>query len=640
VAAFTLWATLTPLDRTAIPQQCTPDPVTGKLYMAQKLTRSGTTVDDLTIGEYQTPTGTMGFPMSFPGGGHGDVLTVENVGGVVFLGFWYTTLNAAQTAVVDSTWVRVPFVANTTMNAAAALAYASTPPAQTAPTPGGWLQGETIWGARTYRSYGGAYDANGAIYTDIPPYVQIIEGGRIVGRVDTSKLGRDSKNVPIGGRLEPEGIAVYISGTTVNLLYGMAIRRKGSYQLQLYLYPIDVLTVPPPPPGAILGTGTLSRFLVCDSLSLAVVGQLQPSAFELTDVIDGPGTAALALPLNPSQKLRLEGLTRPRMRFLAVVDTGGVVLWCGPFTKRGTFSAGAVNVQAIDWRGWFYRAQLRPGWNGIANSLIALKVVNTEQTTILSNLAKYALADPAAPRIIVDPPTASGVRRDFSSPVMDRTIGDMMDEISGRERGADWWTYGVLSDDQTKVTPHLAFGFPERSSRRVPIRLEWRDGTGGNVSDVSWPDTDEGSTRVWAVGTGDPPAQVVTKDQFPELLTGTELLWEGKVGPLDGVTKKATAYEYAYAKVQEARRLEGTAEFGVSEERLKFSTYTVGDRARVILDNGWDVHDIPAARITQRTLKGGRKVPIEQRLTVDLGDQTYPDAGGTPGLPVDVAATP
>jgi hypothetical protein len=244
------------------------------------------------------------------------------------------------------------------------------------------------------------------------------------------------------------------------------------------------------------------------------------------------------------------------------------------------------------------------------------------------------------PAITIDTPPTTGVKRDYSAALLDRPIGEHLDSIANLDRGPDWGCYATADPALTTVRVHVALWFPERRSleaggfQSTPFLLEWREGEGGNVTAMTWPDQDEAFSVAWAVSSAEPPAQIIASDQSPALTTSAftdTIRWETVVGPLDGVTKKATAFEYAYAKVQQGLKPSGIAEVTVDEGRMPHGTYTVGDRVRIVFRNRWEGYDFPAARIVSRTLAGGGGQQSVARLSVDVGDTRYPPATGVVG---------
>lgn len=377
-------------------------------------------------------------------------------------------------------------------------------------------------------------------------------------------------------------------------------------------------------------------FYSVDTLTGRIVGQLYPSKWELTDPLRTPGTGSLTVPLpsGADAVARMVDMTLQRRRWVAVKD-GEQFVWCGPIPDEPSRSGGEVTIPLVDWRSWFYRTPIRPLSTGTRRNYIKTGTAARDQTLIVTDLLAIAL-DPGysgRPLMVVDSAPVTGTTREITALMLDRSIAEYMDDVTDRG-GFDWWVY-CTQTDPTHMLLHAAACWPERFYRTEPIKLEWQLGQGGNASDVAWPGGQGASTRVWAIGEGEPPDQVYTSDEFPEIADGVDVAWESVIGPLDGVKTSATAFEHASAAITRSRGFDRTVEFTMVAERLPLSACATGDRARVVYSDGWVDVDIPAARITSRTLSGGRGQPTQQRLSVDLSDSVYPEYDTGEDVPED-----
>jgi len=379
-------------------------------------------------------------------------------------------------------------------------------------------------------------------------------------------------------------------------------------------------------------------FFSVDTLTGRVVGQLFPSKYELEDPLRqavGTGTLTVPLPTGADAVARLVDQTLQRRRWVAARE-GEQWLWCGPITDEPSRSGGEVTIPVADWRTWFYRTPIRP----VAVTYARRNYVKTgasarEQTAIITDLMSLAL-DPlyvGNPLMVVDSAPITGVTRELTALMLDRSIAEYMDDVTGRG-GFDWNVY-CTQTDATHMLLHAAACWPERAYRSEPVKIEWQIGKGGNVSEYSWPGGQGASTRVWATGEGEPPDQVFTFDEYPEIADGADVAWESLIGPLDGVKTTATAYDHAHAAIQRSQGYNRTVEFTLAAEQLPLTACATGDRARVVFSDGWVDVDIPAARIISRTISGGRGQPTQQRLSIDLSDAVYPDDDPGEDVPDD-----
>lgn len=374
------------------------------------------------------------------------------------------------------------------------------------------------------------------------------------------------------------------------------------------------------------------RFHVVNTLSGRIVGQLNPHDFEFSDPWSGAGTGTLkvALPA-PAQVPALVDRTRALVRWVAVEDEQGRFLWGGPITARPGRSGGEVIIPVTDWRAWFYAAPLRPVSDTVRGDII---VTDVEQATIARTIALAGLDTPGAPAMVVDGFAATGVKRERKMLQLDRSCGDYLDGLSARETsdGIEWWVY-ITRDpaDPLRLVPHVAFAHPERQTRTTPIRLEWQLGSGGNITEPSWPTGSIQPTRVWATGEGEPPDVPYAMDEDLDILDGTQVTWESLIGPLDGVKRAKRCFEYASAALAYHAGQSGQFECDVTDESIPLGNYATGDRARLVYNDGWDSVDLAAVRITNRTISGGRGKPTVARVTLDLANDGYGDTGTTPG---------
>lgn len=373
-------------------------------------------------------------------------------------------------------------------------------------------------------------------------------------------------------------------------------------------------------------------FHVADTLTGRVVGRLHPTRWELSDPWTGVGTGRITVPLpGPDLVPALVEATRARRRWVAVQDDQGRFLWGGPITARPGRDEGTVTIPVADWRSWFYRAPLRPTDAGDRDDYV---VRDRDQADIFADLVKRALDTPGAPAMAVDLPEATGVTRDRTLMMLDRSVGDHLDGLSAREvrDGIEWWVY-VLADpqDPTRLVPHVCMAHPERQTRPTPVRLQWVRGSGGNLADVSWPEGEDEPTRVWALGEGQPPDQAWAVDEDLDVDDGLEVAWEQTIGPLDGVSRSEGCFEAASAALEFYAGRSGQVTATVIDGAIPIGDYGTGDRARLVYDDGWDRVDLEAVRITGRTLSGGAGQALQARLTLDLANDGYGDTGAVPG---------
>lgn len=656
-AAFTLWRELTPSVQNQFPQGMDMSP-TGDIYTAQTEGRTGKLADieDMTISRFDET----GYVSRMSGlFGHAGNLAVERSGTTDYLRFEYYVSNTSTGKVTDKQWVRIPYTDGRVWTEAEVLAYPSSRPdypLSIKKTP--WFQAYTLpYAGKGYLLYGCPYNNSGPSNgkKGYPGRIDITEGTKVVGSIDISKLGRGADGKPLRGRLEPEGITIFRFNGLAHLVVSIVTGGYASgMRIQMWRMPIETTPGSKPVGGAtflnagiapvqysrpVQPFGQLARWVVCDSISNRIVGSLEPNAYEITDPATAPGYGTLTVPFpgEPEMVTRLQSLTSPQRRWVAALDTGGNVIWAGPIIKRPTRIGPTVSVQVIDWRGWFYRR--------ILSSLDGGKIVrnNVDQATIFRDLLAAALKPITAPAIGLDQPALTGVKKSFTGLDLDLYFGEMLDDLASRDQGAEWFTYAQAQPDGITIRPRVAMSYPERQFRQRPLRINYREGYGGEVFDPQFPEPPEPFTRIHAVGEGERPKMPSAYDTDPDLprtvygqpetpLAGPRrILWEQKIGPFSNAKTAKQAFEYAAAEIQKSRRSGGLAEVSVTDAYLPFSSYEAGDRARVDLSDGWNTASAPAARIVQRVLTGGRGRVAAARLTLDMADAHAPFDGVDPG---------
>jgi hypothetical protein len=397
-----------------------------------------------------------------------------------------------------------------------------------------------------------------------------------------------------------------------------------------------VVSSPPITAVPITTSGRNLKWHAVDSLTGRIVGRLNPSRWEIVEPLRSPATGTLTVPVpdDPVALAQLRQCVIPQIRSVVLEDDDGTLIFGGPIPYREGYAGGELTIPLVDWRAWFYTVPIRPTSGGARHDYI---VTAREQSLIMTDLMSLALTGTGIPLMVVDSAPTTGVTRDLTAKMFQTKVGESLDTILNRERGAEWWTYPTRTSP-TMVLFHVAVAWPERQTRIDPIRVSWRQDVGGNASEVSWPVASEASpSKVWAVDGGSDDVALWSSAVDPGVAAGSRLLWESQLTLNDGTTSKASAFEAAYGAVTRASSgVAGEAEFTIQlgSRRPTLKDGTPGNRARLIFDNGWQAFDLPACRITQRVMSGGRGQPTQQRLTLDLTDSRYPDDGGDPGRAV------
>jgi hypothetical protein len=371
---------------------------------------------------------------------------------------------------------------------------------------------------------------------------------------------------------------------------------------------------------------------VADSLTGKLVGRLSPSAWEWNDPLTGSAQASLTVPIpaDSSQVARLADLVRPHIRQVVVHDELGRWWFGGPvLADPERTEDDNLIIPVADWRAWFYAAPIRPNTDESRRDYIRVTGSaggQVEQNQAIADLAALGLDTVGAPRLVVDTPTSSGINRDVTHRMFKMT-GEAMDNVARRERGPDWWTY-IAADpmDATKVVAHLAVAWPERSVTTSPIVLRHSrgpvlrhtQGAGGNILTYAWPRGSVPPSRVYGVGPTPPPGEEWAVAEDIDLTAGTRLAWDEVWQLPEGVATPDSAFEHSLARLQAHSQAEGVVEMTVKPDATDLYSWGPGDRARLIVSDGWREVDKPSVRILSRTLSGRGGHVTGVRLTVNL----------------------
>lgn len=346
---------------------------------------------------------------------------------------------------------------------------------------------------------------------------------------------------------------------------------------------------------------------VANSLTGKLIGTLHPSAWSYDDPLSGvaKGELTLALPGDASAVTRLVNLTRPHVCQVGALDGLGRWWFGGPVVAEPAMNDRQVKVSFADWRAWFY-----------ATSLDAdIIKVGEEQMLTMSDLAEARVSAAGAPHLTVDNAAVSGVLRDSTFRRTTR-VGAALDDVALRAQGPDWWTYLETDPaDSTTVVAHLAIAYPERT-KGYGLYLRHRLGSGGNLSNFTWPEGNTPATRV--IGThGTPPDQLVVVAEDPEVAAGNALVWD-ELYPLPDGVDATSAFDYTLARL--VSRQGGTVTADVDPAATDLGAWGPGERARLSVDDGWRAIEEPSVRVINRTLAGRGPHVTSVKVAVALSD--------------------
>lgn len=375
------------------------------------------------------------------------------------------------------------------------------------------------------------------------------------------------------------------------------------------------------------------EWLVADTLTGQLVGRFSPETWSFEDPLSGSakGDVTIPVPDAPNRVVQAERVaqlrdwTTPHRRQIVVRDEFQRYWFGGPILTPPEFNAaGNIKLSFADWRAWFYAAPIRPVTaTGVRRDYIHVGATDVEQNQAIADLAAIALDTIGAPRLTVDTIVASGIDRDVTFRMFKMT-GEAMDNITRRERGPDWYTYMTADPvDAQAVVAHLAVSYPERRIATDPLRLFQRffhkQDVGSNILTYKLPNAPVPPSRVWGVGPTPPPAEEYTAALNADLTDGLRLAWDEVWRLPEGVTSGPSAFEHTLARLNAHTDLGGVAEVTINPDLTDLMSWGPGDRARIYVDNGWDLVDKADARILSRTLEGRGPYVTAVTLQINLG---------------------
>lgn len=367
------------------------------------------------------------------------------------------------------------------------------------------------------------------------------------------------------------------------------------------------------------------RFKVYTNLGSVYKGSLELHDVSFNDPVTGNASLGAAAYLTESQTAAdLKAIITPDNWI--TVEHGTSVLFGGPFVARKWSSENKVlSFAAVHWRQWLYQLFLRVNLTTFAE--VSYTWTAKDQLQIFRELIQKAVVGQSTPLITYDA-SLSGVTRNLTVSGSEfKYVAELIDTMSSRDGGFEWGVE-IVRDSLTnllklKPTPY----FPQRGGQKALVVLKDTP-NGGNL--LSTPDYEESfadrRTRVWATGEGQPPDQPITYDEDPDLATKSTLLTE-TVSNWSGVTNRTTLTGHARSErsfravpVQEVK-----VEVGLTDP--EFTTYSSGDRVRVILEDEWLSVDYPSVRILDREFSLNREDAADTvALTIDLNDIVLPEA--------------
>lgn len=345
-------------------------------------------------------------------------------------------------------------------------------------------------------------------------------------------------------------------------------------------------------------------------------------------VNDNAGFEATAtLPEDGASLARLRAALEPDESAIYVKASNGIYPFGGIIVDQDLdWNAGTVTVTAQSWRAWLYSKFLAPKID-LSDDVI-YQWAAKDQLLIARQLVQYGLSLDGTTTGV---PTfnynsdLSGRVRDFTLKGTDfKYIGEALDSVAQLDDGFEWDVEIFESSSDGKPSIRLVTYYPERGNLVDGLLLMQTD-KGSNMRPVGSlrRTSSELITRQWVTGAAENNASAFAQDTDPDVDDGLTLLRE-KVSSYSTVRDRDILSSYARAERAYRTPKINFVDVQVSlESPIDVEDYHVGDRARLIVQNGWYDIDLDAARIVAREIN-----PMEGSviLTLDLEDAELPES--------------
>lgn len=354
-----------------------------------------------------------------------------------------------------------------------------------------------------------------------------------------------------------------------------------------------------------------------------------------TEIVKGNGsfTGKISVPRDSQALASIKAATEKKITWIAIRDSDTSSWpWGGPVIEREWDPEnGEITVTAIEWRAWMFWVFLGPKQDMSGDWLYSWNQI--DQLQIAHDIAYYAAygnpPDSAAgkPPITFSSVGSSGILRDLNiTGLQFKRAGDLLNTMSNRDRGFEWDFQMLPSDTSNTPKPQFTTYYPEKGGL-VNNLLFKATPDGGNLLKYG-PVKESGAEqreRQWATGAGQPPDMPFAQDTDPDI---ANVLMREDVTNYSTVTERTTLSSHARRERRFYEPGTQTLQVEVALTNPDASTYSAGDRGRLLIQDDWLDIDLAAVRILERKI-----IPddLKVQLTLDLADYALPevDAGGT-----------
>jgi hypothetical protein len=265
------------------------------------------------------------------------------------------------------------------------------------------------------------------------------------------------------------------------------------------------------------------------------------------------------------------------------VERDGVLVWSGIIwrRRRALGSDGVVQLQALDDFSYFARRKLT----------VSRSYTGVDQLAVARDLISWAQSQPAGDVRIELRSETSGVlltRTPIAWGYEYRNIADLLTELAAADNGFDF-AFRPAYDSLGHPTVTLELYYPRRGRTATSSNLVFfnASNSGGNL--IDW-DLDESgldsATSVYGIGAGEGESMVQAVATRTELLDAGYPMTEA-VASYKTITDGATLVGLTIADVAGRSADQRTWSIVVDPDDISvpFGTWTVGDDARVVIDD-------------------------------------------------------
>jgi hypothetical protein len=376
------------------------------------------------------------------------------------------------------------------------------------------------------------------------------------------------------------------------------------------------------------------RFLSCHATKRTLLHpnlQLDSPSWSWTVRGNGTFAARIAVPEDKDLVDRLKGATEPLVAAVYVQDRNNEYPWGGPVIKR-TWLPGksSIAITCMEWRAWLFSIQYLP--SATQDFLFSASPASGQEQLALARALVFAATGGGGangcPPYTTDSNVSTKLRELNFYTTQSKKIGELLDTMSSRDNGFEWTFLSRRDAADGLPRLHLSLAWPEASSFRSTLKFKATSGGSNFKPDAVDLDASAAVNSFLATGSGTPPDMLFAYDSDAYDISTNSVLRIDGAGSYNTVVDRATLASHARRAIlffrEGVQTISGSHTFG----EIDPDAYNVGDRVPLLVADRWDRLELPAVRVTEKTVDLSGAGSVKFRL--DLSDATLPevDAGG------------